>query len=66
MKKADAKRAVIRFYEIWKSNNDSTSAAAPLIFYGVLQKERPELLDFRCSGDKYQVIAAWLNNPYGR
>ena len=66
MKKVDAKRAVIRFYEIWKSKNCSTSPAAPLVFYGDLQKERPELFDFRCSGDRYQVIAGWLNNPYGR
>ncbi len=66
MKKSDAKIAVVRALEVWKLENDINSPAAPMLFYTWLQKEKSHLLDFRFKGDQYQVIAGWMNNPYGR
>jgi hypothetical protein len=33
-----------------------------LAFYGDLQQRRPDLLSFRASGDKYQVLKSVLRN----
>jgi hypothetical protein len=29
-------------------------------FFLYLEKERPDLLNFRASGDKWQIVHAWL------
>ena len=33
-----------------------------LVFYGELQQRRPDLLSFKASGDKYQVLKSVLRN----
>ena len=33
-----------------------------LAFYGEIQQRRPDLLSFRASGDKYQVLKSVLRN----
>jgi hypothetical protein len=30
------------------------------VFFGYLEKEKPELLDFRASGSKWQIVHLWL------
>jgi hypothetical protein len=64
MKKEDAKRLIISEWRDWKktrppSDNKPTGTDA-LIFFGNLQSNHPELLDFRYSGDKWQIVHSWL------
>jgi len=56
-----AKWAVIREWDAWApkhANEPSVSDGMNFFFY--LQKQRPDLLNFRASGDKWQVVHAWL------
>jgi hypothetical protein len=32
------------------------------VFFGYLQKERPDLLDFRAVGSKWQIVHGWLRD----
>ena len=60
MKKGDAERLVVA--ELRK-----VFAAEPmgvdggLIQYNKLMQQRPDLFEFRSSGDKWQVVKGWMN-----
>lgn len=64
MKIQQAELAVVDEWRAWaKANALATpkgQGADALIFYGYLQSARPELLSFRCSGDKWQRVHSWL------
>lgn len=45
---------------------DRRKEADILAFYGYLQQNRPDLLSFRASGDKYQVLKSILRNHVER
>jgi hypothetical protein len=60
MKKEEAKRLVLRKWRSWGDETAKRSALAPLDFYEHLKSEHPDLLCFKCSGDRYQVIAGWV------
>jgi hypothetical protein len=32
------------------------------VFFGHLEKERPDLLDFRAAGSKWQIVHLWLRH----
>jgi hypothetical protein len=61
MKQEDAKRQIILLWS--KRDRDKLTQLDILGFYGNLEQNRPDLLYFKCSGDKYQIIKTWLN-PY--
>jgi len=67
MKRADAARKIVRVYQYqYLKQPDaiiaSESPAAALHFYGWLRKHRPELLEYRCSGDQYQDVAGMVED----
>ena len=65
MKRSDAKAAIISVYRnVYLKCENSVNAAestwGALPFYTWLQQNRPDLLEFRCSGDQYQTVAGWI------
>ena len=67
MKRSDAQRKIVRVYRYQylkepNSINAAESPAGALHFYGWLRNNRPDLLDYRCSGDKYQDVAGMVED----
>ena len=61
LKKEDA--AVLSEYEKWaKKHPDDAEMMGGFLFFRYLQKERPDLLDFRAVGSKWQTIHGWLRH----
>jgi hypothetical protein len=61
MKKEDARRAVLREWPTWAAANpDDAKVAGGMLFFTYLQNYRPDLLEFRASGEKWQVVHGWL------
>ena len=63
MKKEDARLAVLSEYDRWAKDhpNDATKMGG-FVFFSYLQKERPNLLDFRGVGSKWQIVHGWLRH----
>lgn len=59
MKQSDAELAILKEW-LNLSQEDKFDQHCGFMFYGWLQKNRPELLSFRVSGDKYQKINGWV------
>ena len=58
MKQDDAKHAVIR---LWGKREKGCNTELDILdLYNDIEKNHPELLKFKCSGDKYQRIKAWI------
>jgi hypothetical protein len=57
-----AKRAVIHEWENWAAlhPDDLKNPGVRMFFFMHLQEKKPELLNFSSSGDKRQIIEAWL------
>jgi hypothetical protein len=55
----EAERRIIREWDAWVRNK-SDPASLRDSFYRHLQKERPELLKFRYTGDKWQRVYGCL------
>jgi hypothetical protein len=62
MNRERAKQNVVVEWDSWSASNKITNAMAEdkLTFYAHLLKERPDLLDFNASGDKWQDVHSWL------
>ncbi len=58
----EAKPAILAEWRHWiaRKNTVNPTGTDALIFFGFLQKERADLLRFRASGDKGQVVHNWL------
>lgn len=61
MLKEEAKRAILLEWRQWSERTGNFNVDG-LRFFGFLRTERPDLLNFRSSGDKWQVISGWLQN----
>jgi len=62
-KKEDARLAVLREYDRWaKDHPKDATKMGGYVFFGYLEKERPELLDFRPVGSKWQTVHGWLRH----
>jgi len=64
-KQADQKPKIIAAWREWRRQHASNPASShdPLVFYGWLEENRPDLLDFRFSGsDKYQLVKTWAQH----
>ena len=56
-----ARRAIIREWGNWARNNpEDSKGAAAVLFFNYLQDDKPELLDFYSTGDKWQTVHGWL------
>ena len=63
MKKDDARLAVLREYDRWaKKHPNDAKKMGGFVFFGYLEKERPDLLDFRAVGSKWQTVHGWLRD----
>jgi hypothetical protein len=62
-----ARRAVIREYDAWAAEHghDAAKTRDGVIFFEYLRRERPDLLDFPFSGDKWKIVQRWLRT-WGR
>lgn len=60
MKKDDAQNEIFRIWLNWNEPQDKYQTHFGLLFYNWLQKNKPHLMSFRCTGDKYQVINTWV------
>ena len=59
-KKEDARLAVLREYDRWaKDHPNDAKKMGGFVFFAYLEKERPDLLDFR-AGSKWQTVQGWL------
>jgi hypothetical protein len=65
MKKDEAKRLVLQEWDDWATKNlppgHKASGTDGLIFFGYLQKQRPHLLEFKTSGDRWLTVHGWLS-----
>jgi hypothetical protein len=63
MKIADAKREIYIIWGQWDHDGDGFDKSSKLFgqyFCTWLEKNRPDLLSFKCSGDKYQRVTGWI------
>jgi len=57
----NAEKEVIRLFASWPGASSPTPHPEKYAFFLDLERERPELLDFRApAGDKWQVVQTWL------
>jgi hypothetical protein len=62
-KKEDARLVVLREYDRWaKDHPNDAKKMGGFVFFGYLEKERPDLLDFRAVGSKWQTVHGWLRH----
>ena len=61
-KKEDARLAVLREYDRWaKEHPNDAKKMGGFVFFGYLEKERPDLLDVRAAS-KWQTVHLWLRH----
>jgi hypothetical protein len=61
MRREDAKPMIIHEWDKWApKQTDPLYLKEGMFFFGYLQKEKPELLNFRDQGDKWQTVHGWL------
>ena len=63
MRQSDAEAMTLREWESWAAQNVKSrpaSGADGLAFYEHLVSHRSDLLAFRYSGDKWQLVRGWL------
>ena len=62
MKRLDAaKDGILDEWDTWvKDHPKAKTAMDAMAFYGHLQSKKPNLLNFRSRGDKWQVVKSWL------
>jgi hypothetical protein len=65
MKRDEAKKLVLREWDDWAVKNvprgQKAMGADGLIFFGYLQSQRPHLLEFKTTGDRWQTVHGWLS-----
>jgi hypothetical protein len=59
----NAKRAILKEWHSWASAESVCNANGVdgMRFFSFLRRERDQLLRFKASGDKWQVIHGWLS-----
>ena len=64
MKWGEAKKLVLQEWDDWAPKNVPQGQQARgtdgLIFFGYLQSQRPHLLQFKTSRDRWQTVHGWL------
>jgi hypothetical protein len=60
MKIDEAKSRVLTEWYRWQGKSTPATYTEKYTFYTWLQRERPDLLAFKCSGDRWQRIHGWI------
>jgi hypothetical protein len=60
MKQDEARRRILAEWPSWSATESEPTRMNGLMFYAFLQSERPHLLEFRSSGDRWQYVHIWL------
>lgn len=60
MKKADAERLIIAELEKMLPEIPYGGSDGGMLFYNKLAQDRPDLLAFSASGDKWQIVHGWM------
>jgi hypothetical protein len=60
MRQDQAKPKILKVWRCWGTPETRRNPIAPLMFYTDLCARHPDLLDFRCKGDPYHLIAGWI------
>jgi hypothetical protein len=63
MRQDEARERILHEWHSWvtATNTNNPSGRDGLRFFTFLQKEREYLLEFRASGDKWQIVHGWLS-----
>ena len=61
-KKEESKWPVIREWDSWAQKNpDAAKQMNGMLFFTYLQRDRPDLLEFKAGNqDKWQIVHSWL------
>jgi hypothetical protein len=61
MKKKEAEQSILHAWDVWAANPANASSLNDgMAFFTHLQRQRPDLLDFKYSGDKWQAVHGFL------
>lgn len=62
MTQDEARREILAEWRKWRKADNLTAPTGTdgLVFFGWLRNNRPDLLSFKASGDKWQRVHAWL------
>ncbi len=61
MNKREAEQAILHAWDVWAANPlHASSLEDGMAFFTYLQRQRPDLLDFKHSGDKWQDVHSFL------
>jgi hypothetical protein len=61
LRMCEAERAIVREWDNWSEEMaDRFGPSADMIFFYYLQRDRPDLLDFGYSGDKWRAVRTML------
>lgn len=61
MKQEEAKTLIRNEYIVWKKNKDKINDNSKFEFFNYLQTHKEYLLNFKCSGDKWQTVNSMLS-----
>jgi hypothetical protein len=61
-KQEDARLAVLREYDRSAKDHPNDAKKMGGYVFRHLEKERPDLLDFRAAGSKWQIVHLWLRH----
>ena len=66
MTKEEARLAVLREYDGWaKKHPDDAIIMGGFLFFRYLQTDRSDLLDFRGTGNKWEIVHGWVRDQLG-
>ncbi len=60
MNREDSKKWICTAWENWEGRKNPSSYQDMLTFFVETQKERPEFFEFPSTGDRWQIVKAWL------
>jgi DNA-binding transcriptional regulator GbsR (MarR family) len=65
MRQEIAKEQILNFWEekkeTWNKGDHNAFYESAQNFFHWLESEKPELLNFKCNSDKWQVVKGWIN-----
>jgi hypothetical protein len=61
MKIEEARQRILAEWQNRLEKQESNAWTQKFQFYTWLERERPELLAFKCSGDKWQRVNGWIS-----
>jgi hypothetical protein len=56
----EAKNRLIAEWRSWAHTHPADTGADRMVFFSYVEREKPELLSFRCSGARWLLVNAWL------